>query len=157
LTTSRQRFRRRRTEDPGQDPHRQDVQSSAIWLHLRPFPYKRDPRDNSPPRTTSLFLARQISALHDKSLPRTTNLRLQLVRGPQCAAQGPSTTTDERGGAIPHVMQVQQLAAMQAAHPDKSLNAGLTSCVTIPSPSSLAMPTQALPEALKHPLRRARA
>jgi hypothetical protein len=27
---------------------------------------------------------------------------------------------------IPHTMQVQQLVAMQAAHPDKSLNAGLT-------------------------------
>jgi hypothetical protein len=37
-------------------------------------------------------------------------------------------------------MQVQQLAAMQAAHPDKSLNAGLTSCVAIPSPSFLALP-----------------
>jgi hypothetical protein len=34
--------------------------------------------------------------------------------------------TDARGGKIPHAMQVQQLAAMQAAHPDKSLNAGLT-------------------------------
>jgi hypothetical protein len=31
-------------------------------------------------------------------------------------------------------VQVQQLAAMQAAHTDKSLNAGLTSCVAIPSP-----------------------
>jgi hypothetical protein len=29
-------------------------------------------------------------------------------------------------GMIPHAMQVQQLAAMQAAHTDKSLNAGLT-------------------------------
>jgi hypothetical protein len=30
-------------------------------------------------------------------------------------------------------MQVQQLAAMQAAHPDKSLNAGLTDCAAITS------------------------
>jgi hypothetical protein len=114
--------RTRRTEDLGQDPHWQDVRSSASWLHLRPVPYKRDP--------------------HDKSLPRTTTLWLQLVRGPWSAAraQGASTTTDARGGTIPHVMQVQQLAAMQAAHPDKSLNAGLTSCVAIPSPSSLALP-----------------
>jgi hypothetical protein len=37
-----------------------------------------------------------------------------------------SATTDARGGKIPHAMQVQQLAAMQEAHPDKSLNAGLT-------------------------------
>jgi hypothetical protein len=37
-------------------------------------------------------------------------------------------------------MQVQQLAAMQAAHPDKSLNAGLTGCVAITSPSSSTLP-----------------
>jgi hypothetical protein len=51
-----------------------------------------------------------------------------------------STTTDAREGMIPHHVQVQQLAAIQAAQPDKSLNAGLTSCAAIPSPSSLALP-----------------
>jgi hypothetical protein len=40
-------------------------------------------------------------------------------------AQGASTTPDACGGTIPHAMQVQQLAAMQAAHPYKSLNASL--------------------------------
>jgi hypothetical protein len=55
-------------------------------------------------------------------------------------AQGASTTTDVREGMIPHDVEVQQLAAMQAAHPDKSINAGLTNCVAIPSPSSLALP-----------------
>jgi hypothetical protein len=111
-----------RSEDPGQDPHWQDIRSSTSWLHLRPVPYKRDP--------------------HDKSLPRTTSLRLRLERGPWRAAraQGASTTTDERGGTIPHAMQVQQLAAMQAAHPDKSLNANLTGCAAIPSPSTLTLP-----------------
>jgi hypothetical protein len=92
--------------------------------------------------TTSLRLARQVSASHDKSLPRMTTLRLRLVHGPWRAAraQDASTTADARGGTIPHVMQVQQLAAMQAAHSDKSLNAGLTSYAAIPSPSSLALP-----------------
>jgi hypothetical protein len=37
-------------------------------------------------------------------------------------------------------MQVQQLAAMQAAHPAKSLNAGLTGCAAITSPSSPTLP-----------------
>jgi hypothetical protein len=54
--------------------------------------------------------------------------------------RGASTTTDTRGGMIPHAMQVQQLAAMQAAHPDKSLNAGLTNCAANPSPSSPTLP-----------------
>jgi hypothetical protein len=37
-------------------------------------------------------------------------------------------------------MQEQQLAAMQAAHPDKSLNAGLTSCTAIIALSSPTLP-----------------
>jgi hypothetical protein len=51
-----------------------------------------------------------------------------------------STTTDARGGMIPHVMQVQQLVAMQSAHPNKSLNAGLTGCAAVTSPSSPTLP-----------------
>jgi hypothetical protein len=39
-----------------------------------------------------------------------------------------STTTDARGGATPHAMQIQQLAAMEVANPNKSLNAGLIGC-----------------------------
>jgi hypothetical protein len=54
--------------------------------------------------------------------------------------RGTSTTTNARGGTIPHAMQVQQLAAIQAAHPDQSLNAGLTGCMAIPSPSTLTLP-----------------
>jgi hypothetical protein len=85
---------------------------------------------------------RQVSASHDKSPPCTTTLRLRLVHGPWRAAlaQGASTTIDACGGAIPHAMQVQQLAAMQAAHCDKSLNVGLTGCAAIPSPSSRTLP-----------------
>jgi hypothetical protein len=66
--------------------------------------------------TTSLRLAH-------KSPPRTTSPRLRLVRGPwhTARAQGASTTTDARGGTIPHTMQIQQLAAMQAADPTRAL------------------------------------
>jgi hypothetical protein len=39
--------------------------------------------DKSPPRATSLRLARQVSTSHDKSLPRTTSLRLRLVHKPR--------------------------------------------------------------------------
>jgi hypothetical protein len=82
----------------------------------------------------SLRLAREVSALHDKSTPRTTSLclaqqvRLRLAHGPGRAtkAHGSGTTTDACGGMISRAMQLQQLAAMQEAHPDKSLNAGLT-------------------------------
>jgi hypothetical protein len=62
---SRPRFKTRRTEDPSQDPHCQDVKSPTSWQHLRPVPYKRYPPEKSPPRTTSLCLARQVSASHD--------------------------------------------------------------------------------------------
>jgi hypothetical protein len=86
---SRPRFKTRRTEHPGQDPHWQDVKSPTSWQHLRPVPYKRDsPRqvpashEKSPPRTTSLRLARQVSASHDKSLPRTTSLLHELSPTP---------------------------------------------------------------------------
>jgi hypothetical protein len=137
LTMSWPRFRTRRTEDPGQDPHWQDVQSPASWLHLRPVPNKRDPHDKSPPRTTSLRLAQQVSTSHDKYLPRTTSLRFRLYVGHdtlrehhhQCARGNDS-----------RAMQVHQLAAMQLAGPDKSLNAGLTDRAAIPSPSSPTLP-----------------
>jgi hypothetical protein len=140
-TTSRQRFRTRRRKDPGQDPHWQDIQSSASWLHLRPVPIRGTP-------TTSLRLAREVSVSHDKFSPRTTSLHLarevrpRLSSGPGRAAKAhsASTTTDARGGTVPHVMQVQQLAAMQAALPDQSLNVGLTGCTTMTLPSSPTLP-----------------
>jgi hypothetical protein len=96
---------------------------------------------------------RQVSAPDEKSLPRTTS---PAPAGTWAQTHSASTTTNARGGTIPHVMQVQQLAAMQAAHPNKSLNAGLTSCAAITSSSSPLCHTQAQPEALKHPLRHAR-
>jgi hypothetical protein len=74
---------------------------------------------------------RQVSASHDNPLAPA---------GTWAMARDTSTTTDARGGMIPHAMQVQQLAAMQAANPDKSLNVGLAGCVAIPSPSTLTLP-----------------
>jgi hypothetical protein len=44
------------------------------------------------------------------------------------------------GGANPHITWKQQLAAMQAIRPGKSLNAGLTSRAAITSPSSPTLP-----------------
>jgi hypothetical protein len=89
--------------------------------------------DKSPPRTTSPHLARQV--------------RLRLVRRAQMHNSGANTDTHE--GANLHITRRQQLAAMQATSPGKSLNACLTGRANITSPSS--------PEALKHPLRCARA
>jgi hypothetical protein len=69
------RFKTRKTEDPGQDLHWQDVMLPTSWQHLRSVPYKRDPlrqvstsHDKSPSRT-------QVSSSHDKYPPLTTSLR----------------------------------------------------------------------------------
>jgi hypothetical protein len=80
---------------------------------------------------------RQVSAWHDKSPPRT---RSPAPAGTWSQAHSTSTTTDAHGGTIPQVMQVQQLAAMQGAHPNKSLNSSLTSCAAVASPSSPTLP-----------------
>jgi hypothetical protein len=96
------------------------------------------------PRTTSLRLARQAYTSHDKSPPRTTSFRLarqvqlRLVRWAQTHNSG--VTTDAHEGVNLHVIQKQQLAAMQATCPGKSLNASLTSRATITSPSSPTPP-----------------
>jgi hypothetical protein len=62
-------------------------------------------RDKSPSRTISLRLARQV--------------QLRLVRGAQTHNSG--VATDAHEGANLHVTRRQQLAAMQATCPDKSL------------------------------------
>jgi hypothetical protein len=51
-----------------------------------------------------------------------------------------SIATDVCGGTNLHVMREQQLAAMQAACPGKSLNAGLTGYAAITLPSSPTLP-----------------
>jgi hypothetical protein len=82
------------------------------------------PHDESPPRTTSLRRARRVSAPHDESVPRMTS---PVPTGVWALTHGTSIASDVCGGANLHVMRKQQLAAMQAARPAKSLNAGLTS------------------------------
>jgi hypothetical protein len=93
--------------------------------------------DQFPTRGT---LARQVSASHEKSPPRTTSLRLarrvwlRLVRGPGCTTRAtPPTHMEER---ISTSRKIQQLAAMQEARPAKSLNASLAGCAAITLPSS---------------------
>jgi hypothetical protein len=93
---------------------------------------------------TSFPLEEPVFASHDKSRPRTTSLRLtrqvrlRLVRGAQTHDSG--IATDAREGANLHVTRKQQLAAMQATCPGKSLDAGLTRRATITSPSSPTLP-----------------
>jgi hypothetical protein len=107
------------------------------------FPLEEPPRqvsashEKSSPRTTSLHLARQVSAPHDKSSPRTTS---PVPTGVWAQTHGSSIAINACRGTNLHIIQVQQLAAMQAARPAKSLNAGLTSCTAITSPSSLTLP-----------------
>jgi hypothetical protein len=124
-----------KAKDPGQEPHWQDVQSPASWLHLRPVPYKRDLHDKSPPHTRSLCFARQVSASHE--LPPAPTGTWAMTRG---ASPGREHHHRRAWGTIPRSMQIHQLADMQAAGPDKSLNAGLSGCVAIPSPSSPTLP-----------------
>jgi hypothetical protein len=81
---------------------------------------------------------------HDKSLPRTTNLRLaRQVQAPTSTwarAHYSGGATDAWGGANLHVTRKQQLEAMQATRSGKSLNAGLTSRAANTSPSSPTLP-----------------
>jgi hypothetical protein len=88
------------------------------------FPLEEPSHDKSPPRVTSLRLARQVQA------PTSTWAR----------AHYSGDATDAWGGANLHVTRKQQLAAMQATCPDKSLNVGLTSRAAITSPSSPTLP-----------------
>jgi hypothetical protein len=70
--------------------------------------------------------------LHDKSPPST---RSPAPTGTWAQAPGTGIAPDACGGANLHVTKGQQLAAMQEACPDRSLNEGLTSYVAITSPS----------------------
>jgi hypothetical protein len=82
----------------------------------------------------SLRLARQVSALHDKS----PSVRPRLVCRPgRTTRASPLTHMEER---ISKSCKIQQLAAMQTARLAKSVNAGLTSCAAITSPSSPTLP-----------------
>jgi hypothetical protein len=47
--------------------------SQPIGNFSDPFPTRGTPSDNSPPYTTSLHLARQVSTSHDESPPQMTS------------------------------------------------------------------------------------
>jgi hypothetical protein len=70
---------------------------------------------------------------HEKSPPRTTS---PAPTSAWAQTHGTDIATDACGGTNLHITQKQQLAAMQAAYPGKSLNAGLIGCAAITSPSS---------------------
>jgi hypothetical protein len=93
--------------------------------------------DKSPPHTTSLRLARQVSASHDKYPPRTTS---PTPTSAWAQTHGSGEATDACGEANLHVTRERQLAAMQATCPGRSLNASLTSRATITSPSTSTLP-----------------
>jgi hypothetical protein len=148
---SRPRFKMRKTEDPGQDPHWQDVTLPSSWQHLRPVPYKWD----------SL---QQVSASHEKSPLHMTSLR---------PAQAPPTPTEAwvmtRGVSLVHerlqhdawVNDSPRHANAPTGGPCKQSapTRALMRVCPAAQPSHLhhieLCHTQALPEALKHPLRRA--
>jgi hypothetical protein len=75
-----------------------------------------DRSPGAPTRAMSLRLARQVSASHDKSPPRTTS---SVLISAWAQMHGASLATDARGGTNLHVTREQQLAAMQIAYPGK--------------------------------------
>jgi hypothetical protein len=93
--------------------------------------------DKSLSRTTSLRLARQVSVSHDKSLPHTTS---PAPTSTWAQTRGSGEATNACGEANLHVTRGRQLAAMQATCPGRSLTASLTSRATITSPSNSALP-----------------
>jgi hypothetical protein len=74
--------------------------------------------DKSPPRTTSLRLARQVSTSHDKSPPHTTS---PAPTSAWAQTHGSGEATNACGEANLHVTRGQQLAAMQATYLGRSL------------------------------------
>jgi hypothetical protein len=159
---SRPRFKMRKTEDPGQDPHWQDVTIPTSWQHLRPVPYKRDPPDKSPPRTTSLCLAQQVPTSHEKSPPRTKSL---------CLARAPPSsdwsvghdTRHELGARAPPPKRVGDRFPVPCKYTSWLSCKQLAPTRVLMRVCPVAQPshqhhlplchTQAQPEALKHPLR----
>jgi hypothetical protein len=144
----------RRTKDPGQDPHWQDIMLPTSWEHLRPIPTRGTSSDKSPPRTTTSRLARQVSASHDKSPRHRSSPRLRLGCGPRHMVRTDLQTPTPRrvGDWFPAPCNCTSWQPTQVASPNKTHNAGLLSCAAIPSPSpptlshaSFARDTQASP------------
>jgi hypothetical protein len=107
--------------------------SPTSFLLEEPPRQVSDSHEKSLPHMRSLRLAREVSASHDKFPPRMTR---PVPTGMWAQTHGASTATYACGGTNLHTMQIQQLVAMQEARPNKSLNASLTGCTAITSPSS---------------------
>jgi hypothetical protein len=107
--------------------------------------------DESPARERllrqSLHLTRQVSALHDKSLPHTRSLRLasdnlSFARAVPASDQDANVASPRRtsfpamthGKLVPHTMQTRQLATCPGGS-DESLNAALFGCAALDMPS----------------------
>jgi hypothetical protein len=86
---------------------------------------------------TSLRLARQGSASHDKAPPRTTS---PAPTSAWAKTHSSGEATDVCGEANFQVTRERQLAAVQATCPGKSFNASLTSHAAITSPSTSTLP-----------------
>jgi hypothetical protein len=144
---SRPRFRTRRTEDTGQDPHWQDVQSPASWLHLgktsslRPvgcisnqFPTRGIP-------TTSLRLAREVFVSHEKSPPRTTSLYLtREVSASLNLPRAPTGAWAMAHSASPRLEHHRRRMWGNDSPRHANTTVGPTGCAAIPSPSSPTLP-----------------
>jgi hypothetical protein len=101
--------------DLHQHSHWQDDQSLAERLHLR-----------------------QVSALHDKSLPRMTSLRLRLVRGPRHTARARPPAHAGKRISTSYGDDSWQPCRQPASA--GALNANLTSRAAITSPSTSTLP-----------------
>jgi hypothetical protein len=108
--------------------HRQGTQSSLEWRPLR-----------------------QVSASHDKSLPRTTSPAPTSMWAHTHAS---GEATDTCGEANLHVTRERQLAAMQATCPGRSLKCEPDQTRNYHIAINIHSATRkAQPEALEHPLR----
>jgi hypothetical protein len=116
FTMSRPRFKTRRIEDPDQDPHWQNVKSPTSSLQEGPPP-------------TSLCLAREVSASHD--LPPAPTGAWAMTHG--VSPRREHHHQNVWGNDSPR-------HANTPAGPNKSLNAGLSGCTSIPSTSSPTLP-----------------
>jgi hypothetical protein len=156
---SRPRFKTKRTEDPGKYPHWQDVQSPASLQHLRPVPHKRDPPDESPPCTTSLYLAREVSTSHDKSPPRMTSPGSNWCVGhdTRCEPRARAPPPKRVGERFPAPCKYTSRRSCKQLAPTRAL---MLVCPAARPSHQYHLPLchmQAQHESLKHPLRRARA
>jgi hypothetical protein len=133
---SRPRFETRKTEDPGQDPHRKDVTLLTSWQRLRPVPHKRDPR------TTSLRLARPPPSF-DWCVGHNT----------RCKSEARALSLRRMGERLPVPCRYTSWRSCKQPAPTRAL---MRVCpATQPSYQHHLQlcHTQAQPEALKHPLR----